>query len=281
MNKKSFDLPLIDKLIDIALEEDIYSGDITTENLIPEGESGKAKITAKQNGIISGIGIAEKVFKKLDVSLIWNPLKSDGDAVIEGETVIEFEGKLRALLTGERTALNFMQRMSGVASLTSLYVKELEAAKTKLLDTRKTIPGMRLLDKYAVLSGGGVNHRMGLFDMVMIKDNHIKAAGSITNAVVMIRPKIKKSIKIEVETTDLDEVREAIEAGADIIMLDNMKTEMMHKAVNLINGKAKTEASGNVTLERLKEIAAAGVDYISTGAVTHSAKTLDLSQYIL
>ncbi len=278
MNKSN--LKRIEPLIEMALEEDIQAGDITTNSLIPETVKTKAVMTAKANGVIAGIQVAEMVFKKLDSNIIFTPHVSDGDKVTPGSLIAEIEGSFRALLTGERTALNFLQRMSGIATVTAQFVEQTKGCKTAILDTRKTLPGHRILDKYAVAAGGGTNHRIGLFDMVMIKDNHIKVAGSITNAVNEVRSKIPENIKIEVETTTLDEVEEALNTTADIIMLDNMDNATMRKAVQHINGKAKTEASGNMTLERIKEVAATGVDFISIGALTHSVKALDISQNI-
>jgi nicotinate-nucleotide pyrophosphorylase (carboxylating) len=270
----------IDRIIDIALDEDIQSGDITTEAIINKSQKADALIKAKEDGIIAGLPIAEQVFRKLDPNLIWNPLANDGDKIKSSEILVKFSGKYCALLSAERTALNFLQRMSGIATQTNLFVSLIKDSKTKILDTRKTIPGHRLLDKYAVKMGGGTNHRIGLFDLVMIKDNHIKVAGSITNAVEQIRGKYGNKFRIEVETTNLDEVNEALQCKVDIIMLDNMTNETMRESVKLINGKAKTEASGNMTIERIKSTAEIGVDFISIGMLTHSVKALDISMYI-
>lgn len=269
------------KLIELAINEDIKGGDVTTDNLISEGLNKKAIMVAKAEGIIAGLPVAEIVFKKLDSNIKWIPKKKEGDKVQAGEIIVEFSGSYRALLTGERTALNFLQRMCGIATISNKYAQEIKDFNTKILDTRKTLPGFRLLDKYAVRTGGASNHRVGLYDMVMIKDNHIQVAGSITNAVNSIRKKISPEIKIEVETTTIEQVEEALHAGADIIMLDNMNIKDIKKAVTLINGKAKIEASGNITLQRLKEIASTGVDFISSGALTHSVKALDISQKII
>jgi nicotinate-nucleotide pyrophosphorylase (carboxylating) len=265
-------------LINLAMTEDVADGDITTDNLIPASSRRKAKMVAKADGVIAGLEVAEMVFRKLDNQLVWNIKTDDGCKVKKGDIIVEFEGTYRALLTGERTALNFLQRMSGIATMADKYAGAVKNFKTEILDTRKTLPGFRLLDKYAVKAGGASNHRIGLYDMVMIKDNHIEVAGGITQAVNGIRPRIAANIKIEVETTSLDQVKEAIEAGADIIMLDNMDNATMKKAVELIAGQAKVEASGNMTLERLREVAATGVDYISIGALTHSVQALDISQ---
>ncbi len=279
MNKE--ELKSAEALISMALEEDIAGGDITTDNLIPAETRKNANMVAKADGVIAGLEVAKMVFQKLDPDLVWNEHKPDGSKVKKGDTIVSFSASYRALLTGERTALNFLQRMSGIASVSNIYAEEIKDYKTKILDTRKTLPGFRLLDKYAVKTGGATNHRIGLFDMVMIKDNHIKVAGGITNAVNEIRPNIPKGIKIEVETTNLDEVEEALTAGADIIMLDNMDNATMKEAVEIIKGKAAIEASGNMTLERLKGVAQTGVDFISIGALTHSISALDISQRII
>ena len=271
---------LIDKIIVLAIEEDIDTGDITTNALVPESSMAVAEMTAKADGVISGIEIARKVFEQIDKNTLWTPFVKEGDHVKKGDRIVRIEGSFRALLTAERTALNILQRMSGIATAASLYVKELEGTGTNLLDTRKTAPGMRILDKMAVKAGGGTNHRMGLYDMALIKDNHIKVAGGIPNAVFQVRKSIKPGINIEVEETHLNETQ-AIDSGADIIMLDNMNTAQMAQAVKLINGRAKTEASGNMTLSRVKEVASAGVDFISVGALTHSVTALDISMNIV
>jgi len=281
MEETGLDIQELEYIIDHAFREDIGEGDITTNNLVPETTSAKASMTAKADGIIAGLPIAEMVFKKLDPNFNWNPKFTDGDAIKKGDLIVEMEGSFRAILTGERLALNLMQRMSGIASETAKYVAEVRGTKVQILDTRKTVPGLRSLDKYAVKAGGGTNHRIGLYDLVMIKDNHIKLAGGITPAVKQIRKAVPSTIKVEVETTNLNEVREAISAGADIIMLDNMSNEMMMEAVGIINGKAISEASGNMNLSRLKGVAATGVDCISIGALTHSVIALDISQNII
>ena len=272
---------LIDKIIALAIEEDIDTGDITTNALVPETSMAVAEMTAKADGVISGIEIARKVFEQIDKNILWAPFVKEGDHVKKGDRIVRIEGSFRALLTAERTALNILQRMSGIATAVSLYVKELEGTGTNLLDTRKTAPGMRILDKMAVKAGGGTNHRMGLYDMALIKDNHIKVAGGIPNAVIQVRKSIKPGINIEVEVTNLDETQQAIDSCADIIMLDNMSTAQMAQAVKLINGRAKTEASGNMNLSRVKEVASAGVDFISVGALTHSVTALDISMNIV
>jgi nicotinate-nucleotide pyrophosphorylase (carboxylating) len=264
----------------MALREDVGSGDITTDNLIPSGIRKTADMRAKSEGIIAGLEVAKMVFLRLGENLVWEPKVRDGDPLKKGDVIVTFEADYRVLLTGERTALNFLQRMSGVATASAAYRKIVEETDTKILDTRKTLPGFRLLDKYAVRAGGAFNHRMGLFDMVMIKDNHIAVAGGITPAVRTIRESAEEGILIEVETCNLAEVAEALDAGADIIMLDNMDNDAMRQAVRLINGRAKTEASGNMSPERLAGVAATGVDYISVGALTHSVKALDISMTI-
>jgi len=278
INKKETEAA--DKLIDLALKEDVGTGDITTNNLIPSGMRKKAYMIAKSDGVIAGMEVAEMVFKKLDSTLCWEPEVKDGTFVKKGTVIVRFEAGYRAILTGERTALNFLQRMCGIATQSASCVKTVYNYKCVILDTRKTLPGFRLLDKYSVKTGGATNHRIGLFDMVMIKDNHIEIAGGITPAINNIRKKIAPGIKIEVETTNLEQVKEAIDANADIIMLDNMDNKTMKEAVHLINGKAKTEASGNMTKERLREVAATGIDFISMGDLTHSVKAMDISQRI-
>lgn len=271
---------LIDKIISLAIEEDVENGDVTTNSLVPESTLAVAEMTAKADGVISGIDIARMVFERFDKNIRWSPSTTEGGRVKKGDSIVRIEGSYRALLTGERTALNILQRMSGIATATSNYVKELEGSATQLLDTRKTAPGMRILDKMAVKAGGGTNHRMGLYDLALIKDNHIKVAGGITEAVKEVRA-YAPGIKVEVEVTTLEETKEAVTAGADIIMLDNMSNEMMEAAVKLIDGRAKTEASGNMTIGRLKGVAATGVDYISVGALTHSVTALDISMNIV
>ena len=271
---------LIEALIDLAIEEDIASGDISTDAIIPVESKAAALMTAKADGVISGLEVIRKVYERFEDDFEWTPFVNDGDKVKKGDKILEIKAEYRTLLYGERLSLNILQRMSGIATATARYVKELEGFDTVILDTRKTAPGMRILDKMAVKDGGGHNHRMGLYDMVMLKDNHIKIAGGIPNAVAAVRKNLPLSVKLEVETTNLDEVRQAVEAGADIIMLDNMDTVAMAEAVKIIGGKAKTEASGNMSIPRLKEVAATGVDYISVGALTHSVTALDISMNI-
>ena len=274
---------LIDKLIDLGLEEDINTGDVTTDSIIPESTNAVATMTAKQDGVVSGIEVIKKVYERFQKDIVYTPFFKNGDKVKKGDVMLRIEASYPTLLKGERLSLNIFQRMCGIATETAKYVKELEGTSTELLDTRKTAPGLRVLDKMAVKDGGGTNHRMGLYDMAMIKDNHIKMAGGITKAVEQVRGNISATIKIEVETTNLAEVNEAIAAGADIIMLDNMDNATMAEAVKIIksSGKAiKTEASGNMSIPRLVEVAATGVDYISVGALTHTVKGMDISMNI-
>ena len=274
---------MINKLLDLGIEEDINTGDITTESIIPATMNGVATMTAKQDGVISGLDIVKMVYDRFQSDVVFTPYFKDGDRVKKGDVILKIEATYPTLLRGERLSLNIFQRMCGIATETAKYVKELEGTHTELLDTRKTAPGLRVLDKMAVKHGGGTNHRMGLYDMAMIKDNHIKMAGGIAKAVEQVRARIAQGIKIEVETTNIDEVHQAIAAGADIIMLDNMDTQTMAEAVKIINAAnkgIKTEASGNMSIPRLKEVAATGVDYISVGALTHTVKGMDISMNI-
>ncbi|MGH7884389.1 MAG: carboxylating nicotinate-nucleotide diphosphorylase [Thermodesulfobacteriota bacterium] len=271
------DLEKVNKLIDIALREDIGDGDITTESIFPDSVPCKAVIKSKENGILCGSGIARLVFEKFDSGVLWEEKKSDGDKLSDGDIVAKIEGNQKHILTAERVALNLLQRMSGISTLTAKYVDAVEGLPAKIVDTRKTLPGLRVLEKYAVTVGGGFNHRFGLFDGVMIKDNHIKLAGSIGFAVEKVRSKYGGKFKIEVETTNPKEVKEALSCGADIIMLDNMDTKTMREAVSIIDGRALIEASGGITLENVRDAAETGVDFISVGALTHSAKALDIS----
>ncbi len=279
MNKQ--ELACAKVLLDMAFAEDIATGDITTNNLIPAQERRTAIWKAKSDGIVAGLEIAQLSFKHLDAQTQWMPKVADGDFVKSGDTIAEINASYRALLSAERIALNFVQRLSGIATSANQYVKAIESTNTRILDTRKTLPAYRLLDKYAVKVGGATNHRMGLYDMVMIKDNHIDIAGGISQAVAQIRSVVAENIKIEVETTNLEQVQEAIDAKADIIMLDNMDIETTKQAVDIIAGRAKTEASGNMSLDRLLEVAKTGIDYISVGALTHSVKAFDISQRIV
>ena len=276
----NLDIKNIVSLIEIALREDTGTGDITTNALIPDSMVTTATMTAKADGVVAGIAVAEAVFRILSTQIEWSPRVQDGDTIRKGDLLVEMSGPFRALLTGERLALNFLQRMSGIATMTALFVEQVAGSGTKILDTRKTVPGLRILDKYAVKAGGGENHRIGLYDMVLIKDNHIKVAGGITKAVTQIRSQVPPDMKIEVETSNMSEVLEALEMKADIIMLDNMPNELMKECVAVINHRAKVEASGNMSLQRVKEVAATGVDYISIGALTHSVTALDISMNI-
>jgi nicotinate-nucleotide pyrophosphorylase (carboxylating) len=274
---------LIKKLIDLGIEEDINTGDVTTDSIIPATMNAVATMTAKQEGVISGLEIVKMVYDYFQKDVVFTAYFNDGDSVKKGDVILKIEATYPTLLRGERLSLNIFQRMCGIATETARYVKELVGTSTELLDTRKTAPGLRVLDKMAVKHGGGTNHRMGLYDMAMIKDNHIKMAGGITKAVEQVRANITPDIKIEVETTNLDEVREAIAANADIIMLDNMDNATMTEAVAIIKAAdkgIKTEASGNMNIPRLKEVAATGVDFISVGALTHTVKAMDISMNI-
>ncbi len=267
----------IERIVAKALKEDVGPGDITTKSIVAKDKKSRAYFYAKESGVIGGLKIAKSVFKKLDGKTNWTSFVQDGDKVTAGTKLAEVKGSYRVLLTGERTALNILQRVSGIATLTSMFVERVSGTNAKILDTRKTAPGLRLLDKYAVKAGGGTNHRIGLYDMILIKDNHIKVAGSINAAVKQVKKHLGKKIAVEVETTSLEEVKEALDSRADIIMLDNMSNDMMREAVKLINGKAKVEASGKVNLENVLSIAETGVDFISVGALTHSAKALDIN----
>ncbi|MGD9334065.1 MAG: carboxylating nicotinate-nucleotide diphosphorylase [Desulfobacterales bacterium] len=267
-------------LITIALKEDIGSGDITTDNLVDPNLEGKGVIIAKEPLVIAGLDVAGQVFKHLNDNVIFVPAYVDGDLVKEGEIIATVKGKLRALLSGERTALNFLQRLSGIATCVRSYVDELKNKRVRLVDTRKTTPGWRVLEKYAVTMGGAYNHRMGLYDGVLIKDNHIAAFGDIKKAVDRIRTRVSHLIKIEVEVSTLEQVKDALRAGADVIMLDNMSIGQIKKAVAFIDEKALVEVSGNITRSGLKFLADAGVDIISVGALTHSAGCVDMSMRI-
>lgn len=266
-----------DRLIRMALEEDITSEDITTNSVIRKKEMGEVQLLCKEEGVIAGLWVFERVFTILDENTETEFYVKDGDKVKKGQLLGIVKGDIRVLLSGERTALNYLQRMSGVATYTRQIADLLEGSKTKLLDTRKTTPNMRIFEKYAVKTGGGYNHRYNLSDGILLKDNHIGAAGSVKKAVEMAREYAPFVRKIEVETEDLDMVKEALDAGADIIMLDNMTPEMMKEAVALIDGRAQTECSGNVTKENIGNLISIGIDYISSGALTHSAPILDLS----
>ena len=281
MIQAELDWSQVELIIDSALREDIGSGDMTTELLFPGDTKCKAIIIAKEDGVAAGIPVAERVFRKLDENILWNQKKREGETLKPGDILAGIEASPRIILTGERLALNFLQRLSGIASLTSRFVKAVEGLSVKIVDTRKTAPGLRILDKYGVSVGGGYNHRFGLHDGILIKDNHIRITGGITQAVKLIRKRIKAESKIEVETSTLAEVMEAISAGADVIMLDNMPTEVMRQAVEIINRKALTEASGGINLENVRNVAETGVDFVSIGALTHSPRALDIALYML
>ncbi len=266
-----------DKFIRLALEEDINSEDVTTNSVMPEYKKGDVQLICKEDGIIAGLGVFERVFTLLDPNTKVTFDVKDGDEVKNGQHLATVEGDIRVLLSGERTALNYLQRMSGIATYTNKVAKLLEGTNTTLLDTRKTTPCMRIFEKYAVKVGGGSNHRYNLSDGVLLKDNHIDAAGGVKEAIEAAKAYAPFVRKIEVETENLDMVKEAVEAGADIIMLDNMTPEEMAKAIEIIDGRAETECSGNITKENIAKITAIGVDYVSSGALTHSAPILDIS----
>lgn len=267
----------VDQYIWNTLREDITSEDVSTNAVMPEDRQGKADLICKQDGIVCGLDIFKRTFELLDDTSRFEANFKDGDEVKKGDLLGVIYGDIKAILSGERTALNYLQRMSGIATITREYMKELEGTNTTLLDTRKTTPNMRPFEKYAVTVGGATNHRYNLSDGVLLKDNHIGAAGSITRAIEMARAYAPFVRKIEIETETLEQVEEAVLAGADIIMLDNMDNDTMRKAVEIINGKAQTECSGNVTKERLKSIAEVGVDFVSCGVLTHSAPIMDVS----
>ena len=266
-----------DKLIMMALQEDITSEDVSTNAVMPKAQKGKVDLICKQDGIIAGLDVYARVFTLLDDSTEFEFFCKDGDEVKAGQLMGVVTGDIRVLLSGERVALNYLQRMSGIATYTHEVAELLKGSKTTLLDTRKTTPNCRIFEKYAVRVGGGSNHRYNLSDGVLLKDNHIGAAGSISNAVRMAKEYAPFVRKIEVEVETLDQVKEAVEAGADIIMLDNMTTDQMRAAIDLIDGRAETECSGNVTKENIERLISLGVDYISSGALTHSSPIMDIS----
>ena len=274
-------IPFVDELIELAIREDIGDGDHSSLACIPHDQRGRMKLLVKQDGILAGVEVARRVLRRLDPEVKFEQLLEDGTRIKPGDIAFYVEGRLISLLQAERILLNIMQRMSGVATQTAVYVKELEGLKTKVLDTRKTTPGMRVLDKIAVKLGGGENHRMGLFDMVILKDNHIDFAGGILKAIPLTREYLKakgKDIPIEVEVRSLDDIRDVFAAGGcDLIMLDNFTPELTREAVKLIGGRAEIESSGGITLKNLREYAECGVDFISVGALTHQIKSLDLS----
>jgi nicotinate-nucleotide pyrophosphorylase (carboxylating) len=259
------------------LDEDIMEGDVSTQSLFTPLDRANAWLIAKEGGIIAGLPLAKLVFEEVDPETQVTIVVQEGQRVQRGDVIIELEGSMASLLAGERVALNILQRLSGIATLTKRYVDQVEGLPVRIVDTRKTTPGLRGLEKYAVKLGGGHNHRFGLYDAVMIKDNHIKAAGSITKAVQTLRQNIPHTMKIEVEVESLEQVHEALQTDVDIIMLDNMTPAIMKEAVGIINNRATVEASGGVTLETVREMAESGVDIISVGALTHSVKSLDIS----
>ncbi|HMP90506.1 MAG TPA: carboxylating nicotinate-nucleotide diphosphorylase [Kiritimatiellia bacterium] len=265
-----------EELLKVGLREDAPTGDITTMSLFDESATGEAALVAKQDGVLAGIDVAAHVFSMLDPTFDFEASYRDGARLKPGVVIAKLKGKTRALLTGERLALNLLQRMSGIATLAAAYVEAVAGLPVRILDTRKTPPGLRVLDKYAVRAGGAYNHRMTLSDLAMVKDNHLQLAGGITAAVSQLK-RACPGVRIEVETETLDHVREALNAGADIIMLDNMPIELMRQAVKLIGGACTTEASGNVRLDTVRSIAETGVDFISVGELTHSVRALDIS----
>lgn len=267
----------VETLVRLAIQEDIGTGDITSQAIFGEQDVSKAAVVSKQNGIVCGTEVVRYVYEIIDIGVKVTPLIADGDSISPGDRILLVEGHTISVLSGERIALNFLQRMTGIATSTAGAVSLLRNTNIALLDTRKTVPGLRKLDKYAVKTGGGTNHREALFDMVIIKDNHIKAAGSITRAVRMVRDRYGARYPVEVEAATLDEVNEAAALGVDIIMLDNMDISMMKAAITIINKRVKIEVSGNVDEDKIKEIAGLDIDYISMGSLTHSVRAFDLS----
>ncbi|MYA72475.1 carboxylating nicotinate-nucleotide diphosphorylase, partial [Candidatus Poribacteria bacterium] len=270
-------LRALDPLIELAFEEDIGIGDITTEATVPPTQKGIGTLLAKSEGIVAGLPVAERVFEKLDATLTFRRLVKEGDAVVSDTPIAEVQGSAKTILIGERTALNFLQRLSGIATLTAQFVETVAGYDTKIVDTRKTAAGWRAAQKYAVRVGRAQNHRFGLYDGVLIKDNHIVAAGGIGNAVQRARQTVPHTAKIEVEVETVEQVDEALEAGADILLLDNMPPGLMQRVVQEVSNRAVTEASGGITLDTVKAVAATGVDFISVGALTHSAMPMDIS----
>jgi len=267
----------IDTIIESALKEDFPRGDITSENIISEHSLSEAIILAKETGVLAGTNITKRVFEKVDPSLRFEKKFDDGQIFARNDILARINGNSVSILKGERTALNFLQRMSGIATKTRKFVQALEGTKTKILDTRKTTPGLRVLEKYAVKMGGGVNHRFNLSEMVLIKDNHLKLVGSVSEAVNRVKGKVKKEIKIEVEVKNLDEVKEAVQSGVHIIMLDNMTLQNIKEVVQWVKGRIPLEVSGKINLKKVKDIASLGIDYISVGSITHSYRSLDIS----
>ncbi len=272
---------VIERAVRAALEEDIGSGDVTTNSIVPKDKAGHATLLAKEPGVIAGLEVAVRAFHQIDPTLEVNVLVKDGDAVATGTPLMEVAGSARSILIAERVALNFLQRLSGIATRTAKFVELVRYYNAKIVDTRKTTPGLRALEKYAVVVGGGRNHRFGLFDAVLIKDNHIEIAGGVKQAIMAARHQIPHTMRVEVEVESLEQIDEALEVKADIIMLDNMTPDTMREAVEKIAGRAMIEASGGVTEETIVDIAKTGVDYISIGALTHSIRALDISLDIL
>lgn len=275
--------PHLDRLIQLALDEDLGPGDITTDSLIPPDALGRGTILAKESLLLAGLPVARRVFARVDPELVWEPVRTDGDRLEPGETALTVRGRLRSLLIGERTALNFLQRLSGIATHVRKHVDAVLSAgkNVRLVDTRKTTPGWRSLEKYAVRIGGAANHRFGLFDGVLIKDNHLAVCGGVERAVALARERVHHLVRIEVEVEDMAGVRQALNAGADAILLDNMSIDHIREAVGTIQNRALIEVSGGVTLETLPALAQTGVDLISCGALTHGARSVDLSMEIV
>ncbi len=271
------DIPGLDRILAAALQEDVPGGDVTSEGIVPPGSVSDAILLAKEDGILAGLPVARRVFEMVDGDTEFREELKDGQLLKKGAVLAKIKGRTVSLLKAERTALNFLQRLSGVATATRRFVEAVEGTNARILDTRKTTPGLRALEKYAVRIGGGANHRFSLSDMVLIKDNHLRHVGGVAEAVRRARMTTQPGIKIEVEVTDLAGVREAVESGADVIMLDNMSSDKIREAVAFIGGRVRVEVSGKVSLERVREIAESGVDDISVGALTHSSKALDIS----
>jgi len=267
----------VNSIIEAALKEDMPQGDITSESIIPPSSMSKAIILAKGRGVLAGMEVARRVFQKIDPKVRFRKILEDGETFKKGERLAEIEGLSISLLKGERTALNFLQRMSGIATTTRKFVRAIQGTKTKILDTRKTTPGLRALEKYAVRMGGGLNHRFSLSEMVLIKDNHLRLVPSISEAIKRAKRRAKPGVKVEVEATSLEEVKEAVRGGADMVMLDNMPTEKIKNVVKWVKGRVPLEVSGKVTLAKAKEAASLGVDFVSVGSLTHSYKSVDIS----
>lgn len=270
----------LDDIIQNALREDIHTGDLTTQAVVPEPRAATARLVAKESLTVAGMAVAARVFGLLDAGIVFEPCCHDGQVLEKGAVLARISGDASQLLQGERVSLNLLQRMSGIATLTSSYVQSVHGTRARIVDTRKTTPGLRVLEKYAVRVGGGINHRTGLYDGILIKENHIAAAGGISEAIRRARAYIPHTLKIEIETETVEQVQEALAAGADIIMLDNMDCETMRHCVGLINGRALVEASGGVNLDTVRAIAETGVDIISIGALTHSPRAMDISMLL-